>query len=296
VKFDIITFMPSFIIFAWLASIAFGLANIFGKLITKYSIANAWLFNFFYCLMALVYTIPLAIFNNVTMPVNWSNIIYAGVATAIEFTLYIFALYKLDVSIIGPLFNFKIGFAVILAGLFLNEILTPFQYFLATIIFIAGIFVSIDEKMSLKSFFKLPVFLIIMSALGSALMAIFTKKAIADNGYWSTTLGVAIVIQGCLMVTIPLFIKDLIKINKSQLLFITGVGLVDTVGLLASNAAYAHNVSISSIIIAVPFSMIAAAVFSHFIPELLEHHTVKTYAIRFTATAVMILAALKLSL
>lgn len=287
--------MPSFIIFAWIASLAFGLASIFGKLITKYSVSNAWLFNFFYCLVALLYTIPLALANNVTMPVDWSNIIYAGVATAIEFTLYILALYKLDVSVIGPLFNFKIGFAVILAGLFLSEILTPFQYFLAAIIFFAGIFISIDEKMSLKSFFRLPVLLIIASAFGSALMAIFTKKAIADNGYWATTLGVAIIIQICLLTTIPFFIKDLFKINKSQLLFISGVGLVDTIGLLAANAAYAESVSLASIIIAVPFSMIMAAILSVFAPKLLEHHMIKVYAVRFAAAFIMIAAALKLS-
>jgi hypothetical protein len=41
--------------------------------------------------------------------------------------------------------------------------------------------------------------------------------------------------------------------------------------------------------------MILAFLFSVFAPKLLEKHTMKVYAVRFAAAAVMIAAALKLS-
>ena len=41
--------------------------------------------------------------------------------------------------------------------------------------------------------------------------------------------------------------------------------------------------------------MVIAFAFSTFAPQLLEKHTVRIYAIRFTAAAIMIVAAIELS-
>ena len=66
-------------------------------------------------------------------------------------------------------------------------------------------------------------------------------------------------------------------------------------GDILANKAYADNVSISTAIISLPCSMIIAVILSFFRSNLLEKHTVKIYLIRFIATAVMILSALKIS-
>jgi hypothetical protein len=68
------------------------------------------------------------------------------------------------------------------------------------------------------------------------------------------------------------------------------------IGILTSNKSYTDNVTISSAIISLPMSMIMAFLFSIFAPNLLEKHTLKVYAIRFTAAAIMIISALKLSM
>jgi len=75
--------------------------------------------------------------------------IYAG--SCISSTLFILALSQLDVSVLTPLFSFRTVFAVILGALFLNEVLTTHQYLLVAIIFVFGLFVSVDEKFSLRS-------------------------------------------------------------------------------------------------------------------------------------------------
>ena len=68
-----------------------------------------------------------------------------------------------------------------------------------------------------------------------------------------------------------------------------------TFGMFAANRAFAVNVGISSAIMTVPLSMIFAVLFSVFAPKLLEKHTMKVYALRFAAAAIMIFAALRLS-
>jgi ABC-type Na+ efflux pump permease subunit len=74
------------------------------------------------------------------------------------------------------------------------------------------------------------------------------------------------------------------------------MSLAGTTGMLAANAAYAGNVGIASTVISLPFSMVIAFALSIFVPKLLEKHTMKIYAIRFSAAAVMIFSALKLSM
>lgn len=288
--------MPLYIIFAWIASFSYGLAVVIGKLTSIYSIKNAWLFNFLYVLFTLIFIIPLSWANHVGSPQNWENIMLAGLFTALGFTFYVLALYMLDVSVLSPLFNFRTVFAVVLAALLVNEILTWQQYFLIGILFLGGISVSLDEKMSFRSFFRWPIAIAMMDMAFIALMGIFIKKAMAQNGYWEVTLWSNVVAQIILLLTLPLFLKDFFKVSRTQIGALAILALVDASGTLAANKAYAENVAISSAIISIPFSMIMAFGLSIFAPKILEKHTLKVYAIRFTAASVMILAALKLSI
>ncbi len=121
------------------------------------------------------------------------------------------------------------------------------------------------------------------------------KKAIAETGYWNTTLWVTALTLVPLIFTIPFFHKDIGKIKTKQLSALILISFLGLIGTLSANKAYAANVGISSTIISLPFSMVMAFLFSVFAPKLLEKHTLKVYVIRFIAAAVMFIAALKLS-
>lgn len=286
--------MP-FYVFAWIASFSFGLAVIIGKFTSKYSIANPWLFSFLYALFTLLFTIPPAIANQVGLPKVWDNIILASFFTALAFIFYSLALYRLDVSVLGPLFQIRTGLTVLLGALLVGEFLTGSQYLLVGVIFLAGMFASTDEKFSLRSFFQRSVALAVIGMVTLSLMAIYIKKAMAQNGYWEVTLWSGVVCQIFLLVTVPFFTFDLVRISSTQIKVMIILALADITGLLASNKAYADNVSISTAIISLPFSMIMAIFLSFLAPALLEKHSIKVYAIRLGAALVMFLAALKLS-
>ena len=121
------------------------------------------------------------------------------------------------------------------------------------------------------------------------------NKSIVQNGYWESSLYVAAITQVVLLATVFFFSKDFYQINIKSLSSTLAMSLVLALGTLAANKAYAINVGISSLITALPISMIMAFILSIFTPKLMEKHTLKVYAIRFTAAAVMILAALRLS-
>lgn len=281
-------------IFAWIASVMYGVEAIAGKLTSRHSIQNPWLFNFFWAFFILLFTVPVALWQGVSMPAQWLDVILASLFYALASALYVLALYKIDVSIVGSLYNFRTVVTVILGALFLGEILSTQQYLLICVVVIAGIFVSVDERFSIKSFFTRGIGIAILGVLSSALMAIFIKGAVAETGYWNTTLWIEILGQVWLLPTILLFRKDIVSSTLKQYMVTAATAIAGVIGTLAAVKAYAANVSISSTIISLPFSLIMAFLFSTFAPELLEKHTLKVYIIRFISAATMIVAALNL--
>lgn len=130
-----------------------------------------------------------------------------------------------------------------------------------------------------------------------ALSSIFINKSVADTGYWQTNLFNPLISQAFILLTIPLFYKEIKLIKIKQVTGTAVMAFCVAIGNIFTNRAYTTNVSISTAIIALPMSMSMFIVFalSLFYPKLLEKHTLKVYVIRFVAAFIMIFAALKIS-
>lgn len=280
--------------FAWSASLLYGLEGIFAKLISKHSVQNPWLLNFLWMLAMLIFTIPVALFFGASIPTNWIYIFLSSIFFASACILNTLAISKLDISVLVPLFSLRTAMAVMAGALFLDEILTSTQYLLIFIIFIFGIFVSVDEKFSLKSFFTRNIFIALACMVSLVFYAIFLKMSVPVNGFWGTTLWVPIIGQFWLLFTIPFFKDEIRGVSLKQYTMVAGIGLLGVLGTLAATAAYAKNVSLATVVISLPLSMLIAFMFSVFAPELLEKHPMKVYAVRFISATVMVIAALNL--
>jgi len=285
----------SYILFAWIASLSSGLLVVITKLTSKHAIANPWLFNFLRTLVVVLFIIPLALINNSSMPHNWLPIVAAAITSVLFYIFYILAIYKLDVSTIVPLFNFRTVFAVLLGVLLFQEKFTSYQYFLVLIIIIAGIFSTIDEKFNVRSFFNKAVGIALLAMIFLALNSVAVKWAFMFDDVWTVNLWIGVISLIIVLPTLPLFYKDLFKVGRNQILSIGVIGFFQTITNLTFTLALAVSVGITSVIVTIPFSMILAVMFSVFASKLLEKHTAKIYIIRFTAAAIMIYGALQLS-
>jgi drug/metabolite transporter (DMT)-like permease len=286
--------MP-FYVYAWIGAIFGGFFVITAKLTSKHAISNPWLFNFLLSLVVLLFTLPAAIYYHAVIPNNWTMIIIAAIFLTLTNIFYIFSNKSLDVSVFMPLYNFKSIFAVLIGIIFFRENIAINKLFFVGVIFVAGILTSLDEKFSLKSFFKVTIAVGLATVFFNTLLNAFTKTAMLSNSVWTATLWTAILNFIFVIPTIPLFKNEIKKLNFSHIIPVGLMGLFDAIGILASNKAYQGNLGISSLIMNTPFSMIFAFLFSVFAPKLLEKHTLKIYAIRFVSTAIMIYAALQLS-
>lgn len=286
--------MP-FYIYAWIGAITSGLIVITAKLTSKHSVSSPWLFNFLLVVVTLLFTIPPALIYHAGLPNSWWPIIFAAIFSTLFNIFWIFSTYALDVSTLTPIFNFRAVFAVLIGVFFLGEKLSLTQLLYVAVILITGMFSTMDEKFSLRSFFKRTVVIGLFTMLFLALNNTFIKISLEKNSLWTNNLWIAIINLIFLVPTVPLFYRELKKLNVGHILPIGAMGIFSTITEFTANVAYGVNLSITSLIMNMPFSMIFAFLFSVFAPKLLEKHTLKIYAIRFVSTAIMIYAAIQLT-
>lgn len=287
--------MESYILYAWITNIFYGLSTLAGKFSSKNQIKNPWQLNFIWCSFLGLFTVPFAFIYKIGLPTHWGPMLLFSLFNALSSLFWILSLHAMDVSILSPLYSFRIVFSLFFGVLFFREHLTSFQYILITILCFAGIFVSMDEHSKLKSFFHSRTILAFFAVLTSAIFGATTKYAMKYDGYWEVTVWGNVFAQIMLLWTIPLFWKDFKKtpLKKYQGLIISAIAAF--VAFLTGNIAYAINVSITSAILSVPVSMIMVLVVAMFAPAFLEKHTLKIYVIRIVAAGVMLVAALRLS-
>jgi drug/metabolite transporter (DMT)-like permease len=286
--------MP-FYLFAWIASFSYGLTGIIIKLTGKYAVSNSWLINFLFITFQLILTLPVALINHAGIPSHWNYLTLAAFSYVFFSLLYIITLSRIDITTYIPLFNFRIVISVILGITLLGESFNGSQFLLTALILFAGIFAVMDEKLKLSSFLKPEIAIALLSVAILAFNAFFINRALALDSYWTVTLWQYIIAFFILLTTAPKFKKDMGKLKIKQISAVFFIALSLFIGDLAANKAFMTNVGITSIIITLPFSMIIAFVLSFIAPKLLEKHTLKVYLIRFTAAAVMIAAALKIT-
>lgn len=286
--------MP-FYFFAWVATFAYGLATITGKLTSKHAIKNPYFLNFLWGLFDLVAISPLLFFVKPDLPKEYVNLLASALVWAYGGLLWVYCLTHIDVSVITPLGNLRTGFAVVIGAFLLKEILSFEQYILVLIIILAGFLVTYEENFNPKKFFNKYIWLLILATFILALGGFFTNRSVNINGLWTTSFGVIILGMIMLLPTIFLFKKDFFGLEIKGLggIFLTAV--ISTIGSVSANYAMGKNMSITSTIIAIPLALLIAPLFSIFKPELLEKHSLKVYAVRFLAAGVMIFCAVSLT-
>lgn len=286
----------SFTAYAWMATFIYGVETIIIKLSSKYAIKNPWLFNFLWNVLFVVFMIPIYATQHIEVPTKWPTLIITAMLSAICCVLFMIATYRLDVSVLSPLYNVRTGLSVLFAALLLGEIMNPMQIFLVGVIIVMGFLVTIDEKTTVKSFFRRDILIAMIFMVLLALYTVFLKKTILELGYWNATVWVAVLNLIFLIPTYPKFASDVKTLTLKQLIPVVIVTATSTVAYLISNKAYETNVGITSVIMTFPASMIIAFVLAVIWPKLMERHTMKVYAMRFAATAVMFVCSMQLTL
>lgn len=284
------------LLFAWMASVASGVEPIIIKASSKSLVTNPWLFNILWIAFGIPLVVVFALFNGAGIPHDWLLVIATALSATGFYVLYTFSIYRLDVSTMAPLFSLRTIFAVLLGVLFLHEHISVVGVLLVIVIILASPFSAFDEKLKLKAFLQKPILLTVLAMFSLALMGYFTNRSSQVNGYATTLLW-----QDAFVLLFLLPTLKLAKINRStitakKLRPFIALGISSFIYTAAATAAYSKNLSLSSVIVSLPLSMIFAVILSFKYGNLIEKHNYKVYVVRFTAASVMVASAILLSL
>lgn len=285
--------MP-FQFFAWTSSLFSGVSVLTTKLASRHMVKNPWHLNFLLMGTMTIAMIAVSLIGGVTLPTNITPIVIAGVLSGLVSIAFTFAVFKLDVTVLAPLFSFRTLFGLIFGALLLTEAITRQDVLYIILIFVAGFFVSYDTKLKLRSFFQPGIVYVLLMTAGLGLFGVFIQKAIVTNGFWTTTCFMSITAFLTILPTVWLT-KEKLVVPRNTLLVIIAITLLDSVSRLAASRAYAENYAISQAIVALPFSMFFAFILARWRPGLVEENKLSVYVIRFIAGGIMIWAAIQLS-
>lgn len=285
----------SYIVFAWLTSITYGLGSVVGKIATRHHIDNPWFYNIIWYVVTVVCILPFALAGGVGLPQDWYSMWWLSAANAVSGVMFVLAFYAVDLSVLSPLASLRTPVAALIGALFFRESLTFNQQMLIGAIFLAGLFVQADERFSFKALLTRKTLLALTWVGTSVWFNSMIKAASATNGFWEVSLWSNVFGLLLCLPTLPLFWRDAFRTPVKKYSGIVISTILFTAGLLFSVKAIGENVSISMAIISLPLAMVMTMILSLFAPKLLEKHTAKVYAIRLVSAAVMVLAALGLS-
>ncbi|OQX50827.1 hypothetical protein B5M47_02920 [candidate division CPR3 bacterium 4484_211] len=205
------------------------------------------------------------------------------------------ALYKLDVTTMGPLFNLGNVFTPLLAFFVLGEKI-PFQNIpWLILIVIAGFFAVYDERLKFKSFLNKYVYVFLLWVFCLSITRIAANRGTNALGFWNFTFYEFFYGSIGLLFFLP-FIYKKIKVEIKPILFMIPAVVLEFFGLLLILKAFSYQVVVPAIVNSMPLGSVVAFALSRSNKRLLEYHPLKTYAIRFLGIFLMTVGLIRLAI
>ncbi len=286
--------MPSYIYFGLGAAIAIALSLILNKIVLAKFSANSLEYAFLFHAggwigAALLFFDPLS-FSEMMQVVPFAVI---SAILWIAGDVFIFrGLGKLDASVVGSLFMFKLISTPIVAYFGIGEVFSTSIYLWMIPILVGGVIASYDEKLKLKSFFRPEVVLIMIGLCMFSITDISNRFALqfaSGIGYAGfLSLVTALFAAIAFVVIRP---QTRVTFALAQKFTILG-GIVILVNLLLI-LGIAQNLTITNAIamLNAPFLLLFTFFLSYVSPKLVEYHLPRIYAIRFAGAAIMYFSA-----
>lgn len=291
--------MPNYIILSFLAAVSFAIVIVFDKFTSKHAIKERWPLLFYYYLTFIPFIFLIPFFAKIQIPADsWLTLFFYSLFFFLGNICFFTAIFKTDASVFAPFFQLQAAFVAILAFLFLGERFSLINYLWIGLILAGAILVSLDEKMTFKTFFQKYILLIILWQLFHAISNIFAGLALKRMDFWNLTFWSSIVSAVMILIIVPFFAKFKLRASFNQLKPLFVVSFFSFIGANSLFAAFQTNLTISTTIslLTAPIVLLISIILSKFKPEFIEHHTAKVYLIRVIAVIIILFGALKISL
>lgn len=288
----------SYLAFAAFAAVCFSTTTIINKLTSKHTLDNKD--SLLAYLLLSSFTFALVLYPFVDRSIPPTQTLLTIFASSITFFSGMYLLYTgiftTDVSVYAPLFQIQSGLVAILAYIFLHEQFPASNYLWISLIISGAILTSIDEKLSIKTFFTKGIFMIIGMQVFHAIANILVGLSLQTVNFLQFLFW-EYLFAGILFIIVTLITKPKLNYPLKNIAPMFLVGSINGTGALSLFRAYQENLTISNTIgmLDTPIVFLTSILASRFYPKLLEHHTPKVYAIRSIGLIIILISAYHIS-
>ncbi len=265
----------SWAFFAILAALVWAVGNIADKFILTKWVKNPLVILVFVAFLGLLSSVLIYFIKGFSyLPVSGAILI---IATGFLYNggnlTYLWAVQKEEISKVMPLIYLDPFFTVILAAIFINEILTPLNY-LGVLFFILGVILISSKDFRFK--LNMASGIAILSAFLFAITNILEKYSLASTDFWTVFAYLRIGFFLGLVIILPLCMKDLkqtLKEPANKLIYILFFQSFSIIGTLFFIIALSYGyASLTATLAAIQplFVFILASFISVFYPKILQ--------------------------
>jgi len=285
--------------YAFLAAVLFAGNALVSKFSSKHALNDPDGLAAYFLLTNFVLILTLLPFVTTRLPAFELLIALAtgGVFYAFGFYIFFKALAKVDASSFSAIFQMQAVIIAVLAFLFLGERFPQANYLWALLIVGGATMVTVDESVSLKSFFRPAVWLLIVMQFFHAVAGLSLGYAVKRMPILEALVWEFLFMGGVtgllLMMRRPKLVYPVKKVAPIIL-----AATLNFAGVLAILKAFQTNLTISSVIglMQAPIVFLVTLLLARFNPNLLENHTKEIYFIRGIGLTMTLFGAYRLAL
>lgn len=290
--------MPTYVIFALVAALAFAATSLITKLTSRHAITDPWVLLVYYYLTLLppVLTLPLLFPVVYPDPTTWPALLLYGFIFFIANVCSILAIYRFDVSSFAALVQTRPAVLAVLAFFFLGERLSLTEYGLLGVVIVGAMLVTAEANWSGRRLISLAGLIVILQQVCHALANLFAAFALRDLTpvsllFWGTLISAA-----CTLPFLPILGRRL-RLTRRQMSPMIVCGWITIGGMLSLFTAFQSNLTISFALAMAssPLVLTVAMMLSRTRPTLLEHHPPRIYVLRAVGVALILLGAATLA-
>lgn len=291
--------MPSFVVYSLIAAFFFAVSAIFNKIASRHYITNPRSLMAYFMLGFFLFGLFLFPFASKSVPgvISSINSFVPMVITFLAgYYLFFMALSKVDISTFSPIFQLQAVFVAILAYFFLGERYPVLSYLWMIIVIIGVILVTLDERISIKSFIQKSVLLMVVMQILHSISNIYVKITLSRVNYLDVMFWESLFI-GLLFFPFVLIFKPRMNYGVKAILLLFISSSLANAGAIFLFRAFQYNVTISGTLglMLSPIAFLITLAISKFKPEFLEKHSTRVYFIRSVGLILATIGAISLS-
>ena len=281
------------------AAVLFACNGLISKYSSKHALRDPVALMIYFLLTNFILALALLPFVSLSVPPLdvLRALIGAGLTYLVGFYLFYQAIAKVDATSFAPIFQLQAVVVLVLAYLFLGERFLPINYFWSALVIFGAALVTLDESMSLKSFFKLEIGLLILMQFFHGTTGVLMAYAVKQLPMLEALVWEFLFMGGATGLILLIKRPELVyPVKKVWPIILAGV--LNFIGAIFLLTAFVSNVTLSTVIALTqaPIIFVATWVMGRINPKLLERHSKKVYLVRGIGLLVSLFGAIRLTL